>query len=130
MSPTEFNELMTQLMNLLDKGFICLSISPWGATVLYVNKKDAYLKKCIEYHLLKKVTTKNKYPIMRINGLFDKFQGESLFSIIYISFGYPQLRVIGVDIPQMTLQKRYGHFEFIYIFVGLKKANSFPGPYE
>ena len=75
----KLKELKDQLKDLLDKGFIRLSISPWGAPVLFVNKKDGYLKMCIYYCQLNKVTIKNKYPLPRIDYLFDQLQWQSYF---------------------------------------------------
>ena len=70
--PTELKELNEQLKNLLDKGFIRPSISPWSAPVLFVKKKDGSFRMCIDYRQLNKVTIKNKYPIPRIDDLFDQ----------------------------------------------------------
>ena len=75
MAPTELKELKEQLQELLEKGFIRSSTSPWGASVLFVNKKDGILRLCINYRELNKVTVKNKYPLSRINDLFDQLQG-------------------------------------------------------
>ena len=77
MAPTELKELKAQLKDLLDKGFIQPSISPWGSPVLFVKKKDGSLRMCIDYPQLNKVTTKNKYPLHRIDELFDQLQVES-----------------------------------------------------
>ena len=93
MSPSKLKELKEQLKDLLYKGFIRPSISPWGAPVLFVKKKDGYLRMCIDYRQLNKVTIKNKYPINRIDDLFDLLQGASNFSKIDLRSGYHQLRV-------------------------------------
>ena len=77
MALLETKELKEQFKNLLDKGFIIPSISPWGKPILFVKKKDGSLRMCIDYRLLKKVTIKNKYPIARINDLFEQLQGAS-----------------------------------------------------
>ena len=71
MAPLELKELKTQLDELLSKGFICLSTSPWGAPMLFVNKKDGTLRLCIDYRKLNRVTVKNKYHLPRIDDLFD-----------------------------------------------------------
>ena len=115
MDPTELKELKEQLKDLLDKGFIRPSISPWGAPVLFVRKKDGSLRMCIDYRQLKKVTVKNKYPLPRIDYLFDQLQGASYFSKIDLYFGYHQLKVRECGIPKTTFQTRYGHFEFLLI---------------
>ena len=79
MAPTELKELKEQLQELLDKGFIIPSISSWGAPVLFVKKKDGTLRLCIDYRKLNKVTIKNRYPLPRIDDLFDQLQGAQLF---------------------------------------------------
>ena len=81
-------EMMTQLQELLDKGFIRPSSSPWGAPVLFEKKKDGSMRKCIDYRELNKVTVKNKYPLPRIDDLFDQLQGASYFSKIDLRSGY------------------------------------------
>ncbi|KAH0680971.1 hypothetical protein KY290_023159 [Solanum tuberosum] len=112
-------ELKEQLKDLLDKGFIRPSISPWGAPVLFVRKKDGSLRMCIDYRQLNKVTTKNKYLLPRIDDLFDQLQGASYFSKIDFRSGYHQLRVRGVDIPKTAFRTRYGHYEFVVMLFGL-----------
>ena len=87
-APTEMKEMMNQLQELLDKGFIRPSTSPWGAPVLFVKKKDGSMRMCIDYRELNKVTIKNKYPLPRINDLFDQLQGVSYFSKIDLWYGY------------------------------------------
>ena len=82
MTPMELKELKTQLQDLVDKGFIRLTVSPWGAPVLFVKKKDGTMRLCIDYRQLNKVTIKNRYPLPRINDLFDQLQGASVFSKI------------------------------------------------
>ena len=72
MAPVELQELKKQLQELLDKGYIRPSVSPWGAPVLFVKKKDGTLQLCIDYQKLNQVTVKNKYPLPRIDDLFDQ----------------------------------------------------------
>src|SRR5687767_907514 len=122
MAPAELKELKEQLKDLLDKGFIRPSISPWGAPVLFVRKKDGTLRMCIDYRQLNKVTIKNKYPIPRIDDLFDQLQGASHFSKIDLRSGYHQLRVREKDIPKTAFRTRYGHFEFVVMSFGLTNA--------
>ncbi|KAH0713646.1 hypothetical protein KY289_009605 [Solanum tuberosum] len=122
MAPTELKELKEQLKDLLDKGFIRPSISPWGAPVLFVKKKDGSLRMCIDYRQLNEVTIKNKYPIPRIDDLFDQLQGASHFSKIDLRSGYHQLRVRDSDIPKAAFRTRYGHYEFVVMSFGLTNA--------
>ncbi|KAH0769082.1 hypothetical protein KY290_013063 [Solanum tuberosum] len=122
MAPTELKELKEQFKDLIGKGFIRPSISPWGALVLFVKKKIGSLRMCIDYRQLKKVTIKNKYPIPRIDDLFDKLQGTSHFSKIDLRSGYHQLRVRDSDIPKTTFRTQYGHYEFVVMLFGLTNA--------
>ncbi|KAH0773630.1 hypothetical protein KY290_010767 [Solanum tuberosum] len=119
MALAELKELKEQLKDLLDKGFIQPSISPWGAPVLFVRKNDGSLSMCIDYRQLNKVTIKNKYPLPRIDNLFDQLQGASYFSKIDLRSGYHQLRVRGVDIPKTAFRTRYGLYEFLVMSFGL-----------
>ena len=98
-----------QLEDLLNKGFIRSSHSPWGAPVLFVKKKDGTFRMCIEYRELNKVTIKNKYPLPRIDDLFDQLKGASVFSTIDLRSGYHQLRVKDCDIAKTAFRTRYGH---------------------
>ena len=112
MAPAELKELKEQLQDLLSKGFIRPSVSPWGAPVLFVKKKDGSMRMRIDYRQLNKVTIRNKYPIPRIDDLFDQFQGASVFSKIDLRSGYHQLKVRAKDIPKMVFQTRYGLTSF------------------
>ena len=93
MAPTELRELSNQLQELLDKGFIRPSVSPWGVLVLFIKKKDGSLRLCIDYQMLNQITIKNKYPLPRIDDLFDQLQGDSVFSKIDLRSDYHQLRI-------------------------------------
>ena len=101
-----------QLEDLLNKGFIRSSHSPWGAPVLFVKKKDGTFRMCIEYRELNKVTIKNKYPLPRIDDLFDQLKGASVFSKIDLGSGYHRLRVKDCDSAMTSFRMQYGHYEF------------------
>ncbi|KAL0546403.1 hypothetical protein IC582_016311 [Cucumis melo] len=122
MAPAELKELKVQLQELLDKGFIRPSVSPWGAPVLFVKKKYGSMRLCIDYRELNKVTVKNRYPLPRIDDLFDQLQGATVFSKIDLRSGYHQLRIKDGDVPKTAFRSRYGHYEFIVMSFGLTNA--------
>ncbi|GKA58979.1 putative reverse transcriptase domain-containing protein [Tanacetum coccineum] len=99
LAPSELKELSDQLKELSEKGFILPSSSPWGAPVLFVKKKDGSFRMCIDYCELNKLTVKNRYPLPRIDDLFDQLQGSSVYSKIDLRSGYHQLRIREEDIP-------------------------------
>ncbi|GJV78734.1 putative reverse transcriptase domain-containing protein [Tanacetum coccineum] len=115
-------ELSERLKDLSDKGFIRPSSSPWGASVLFVKKKDGSFRMCIDYRELNKLTVKNHYPFPRIDDLFDQLQGLSIYSKIDLSSGYHQLRVREEDILMTAFRTRYGHYEFQVMPFGLTKV--------
>ena len=94
-------------------------VSPWGAPVLFAKKKDKTLRLCIDYRQLNRVTIKNRYPLPRIDDLFDQLRGARVYSKIGLRTGYHQLRVRDTDIPKTTFRTRYGHFEFTVMPFGL-----------
>nr|GEW76803.1 putative reverse transcriptase domain-containing protein [Tanacetum cinerariifolium] len=112
LAPSEMKELSDQLQELSDKGFIRPSSSPWGAPVLFVKKKDGSFRMCIDYQELNKLAVKNRYPLLRIDDLFDQLQGSSIYSKIDLRLGYNQLRVREADIPKTAFRTQYGHYEF------------------
>ncbi|GJZ29361.1 putative nucleotidyltransferase, ribonuclease H [Tanacetum coccineum] len=119
LAPSKLKELSGQLKELQDKGFIRPSSSPWGAPVLFMKKKDGSFRICINYRELNKLTVKNRYPLPRIDDLFDQLQGSQFFSKIYLRSGYHQLRVHEDDIQKTAFRTRYGHFEFTVMPFGL-----------
>ncbi|GJT13151.1 putative reverse transcriptase domain-containing protein [Tanacetum coccineum] len=122
LAPSELEELSRQLKELQDKGFIRPSSSPWGAPVLFVKKKDGSFRMCIDYRELNKLTVKTRYPLPRIDDLFDQLQRSQFFSKIDLRSVYHQLRVHEDDIPKTAFRTRYGHFEFTVMPFGLTKA--------
>ncbi|KAB2598686.1 S ribonuclease [Pyrus ussuriensis x Pyrus communis] len=122
MAPAELRELKVQLQELVDKGFIQPSTSPWGAPVLFVRKKDGTLRLCIDYRQLNRVTIKNRYPLPRIDDLFDQLRGACVFSKIDLRSGYYQLKISRDDVPKTAFRTRYGHYEFLVMPFGLTNA--------
>ncbi|GKB53835.1 putative reverse transcriptase domain-containing protein, partial [Tanacetum coccineum] len=121
---SEMKELSKQLQELSDKGFIRQISSPWGAPVLFVKKKDGSFRMCIDYRELNKQTVKNRYPLPRIDDLFDQLQGSSIYSKIDLRSGYHQLRVREQDIPKTAFQTRYRHYEFRVMPFGPTNAHA------
>ena len=122
LAPVEMKELATQLQELLDKGMIRPSVSPWGAPVLFVKKKDGSMRLCIDYRELNKLTIKNRYPLPRIDDLFDQLKDAVHFSKIDLRTGYHQLKIKAEDIPKTAFRTRYGHYEFLVMSFGLTNA--------
>nr|GEX44254.1 putative reverse transcriptase domain-containing protein [Tanacetum cinerariifolium] len=122
LAPSEMKELSEQLQELSEKGFIRPSYSPWGAPVLFVNKKDESFRMRIDYRELNKLIVKNRYPLPRIDDLFDQLQGSSVYSKIDLRSGYHQLRVREQDVPKTTFRTQYGHYEFQVMPFGLTNA--------
>ncbi|GJZ66139.1 putative reverse transcriptase domain-containing protein [Tanacetum coccineum] len=112
LAPSKMKELSEQLKELSEKGFIRPSSLPWGAPVMFVKKKDGSFRMCIDYRELNKLTVKNRYPLPRIDDLFDQLQGSSVYSKIDLQSGYHQLRVREEDNPKTAFRTRYGHYEF------------------
>ena len=122
MAPVELQELKVQLQELLDKGFVRPSTSPWGALVLFSKKNDKTLQLCIDYRQLNRVTVKNRYLLSRIDDLFDRVKRARVYSNINLHTGYHQLRVKETDIPKTAFRMRYGHFKFTVMPFGLMNA--------
>ncbi|GJU61061.1 putative reverse transcriptase domain-containing protein [Tanacetum coccineum] len=121
LAPSEMKELSDQLQELSKKGFIRPSSSPWGAPVLFFKKKDGSFQMCIDYQELNKLTVKNRYPLPRIDDLFDQVQGSSVYSKINLRSGY-HLRFRKEDILKTAFRTRYGHYEFQVMPFGLTNA--------
>ncbi|GJW77988.1 putative reverse transcriptase domain-containing protein [Tanacetum coccineum] len=122
LAPTEMQKLSNQLKELQDKGFIRPSSSPWGAPVLFVKKKDGLFRMCIDYQELSKLTIKNRFPLPKIDDLFDQLQGSRYFLKIDIRSSYHQLRVCKEDILKTAFRTRYRHFEFMVMPFRLTNA--------
>jgi hypothetical protein len=118
----ELAELKKQLQELLDKGFIRPSTSHWGCPTLFVKKKDESLRMCVDYRPLNAVTIKNKYPLPRIDVLFDQLVGAKVFSKINLRSGYHQIKIRASDIPKTAFSTRYGLYEFLVMSFGLTNA--------
>jgi hypothetical protein len=122
MHPYELAELKTQLQDLLEKGFIRTSSSPWGCPAIFVKKKDQTLWMCVDYRPLNEVTIKNKYPLPRIDILFDQLTGARVFFKIDLRSGYHQIRIRPEDIPKTAFTTRYGLFKYLVMSFGLTNA--------
>ncbi|GKB20411.1 putative reverse transcriptase domain-containing protein [Tanacetum coccineum] len=114
--------VINQLQELSDRGFIRPISSPWGALILFVKKKDGSFWMCIDYRKLKKLTMKNRYPLPRIDDLFDQLQGSRVYSKINLRSGYHQLRVREEDVSKTAFRTRYGHYKFQVMSFGLTNA--------
>ena len=125
MPPNELKELKKQLKTLLDKGFIRPSSSPWGCPALFVKKKDGSLQMCVDYRPLNEVTIKNKYPLPRIDILFDQLSGARYFSKIDLRLGYHQIKIQKEDIPKTAFSTRYSLYEFTVMSFGLTNAPAY-----
>ena len=122
MSPTELDELKRQLDDLMSKGLIRPSKSAYGAPVLLTKKKDGSWRFCVDYRALNAITVKNKYPLPRIDELFDRLQGAKYFSKIDLRSGYWQIKVWSEDVPKTAFRTRYGSFEWLVLPMGLTNA--------
>ncbi|WVZ71333.1 hypothetical protein U9M48_019927 [Paspalum notatum var. saurae] len=125
MSGKEYDELKKQLDELLEKGLIRCSVSPWGAPVLFVKKKDGSMRLCIDYRELNAVTIKSKCPMPRIDDLLDQLKGAKYFSKIDLRSRYHQIKIREEDIPKTAFVTRYGHHEFTVVTIGLTNAPAY-----
>jgi hypothetical protein len=122
MGPKELKELKEQLDELESKGFIQESISPWGLPVIFVDKRDGGRRMCGDFRNLNNVTIKNKYPLPRIQDLFDQVHGAGVFSKIDLRSGYHQIKIKPEDVPKTAFVSRYGHHEYLVVPFGLTNA--------
>jgi hypothetical protein len=122
LSIAELDELRKQLDDLLGKGFIKPSTSPYGAPVLFVKKKDGSLRMCVDYRGLNRITKKNRHPLPRIDELIDRFRGARYFTKLDLLSGYHQQRIAEEDTHKTAFRCRYGHFEFNVVPFGLTNA--------
>jgi hypothetical protein len=117
----ELVELKIQLKDLLDKGYIRPSSSPWDCPALFV-KKDEALRLCVDYRSLNVITIKNKYPLPHIDILFDQLVGAQVFSKIDLCSRYHQIKIHIEDIPKTTFSTRYGLYEYLVMSFRLTNA--------
>jgi hypothetical protein len=122
MSHEELKELKVQFEELLTKGYIKPSKSPYGVLVFFVRKKDGTLRMCMDYEALNKVIVKNRYPLPRIDDLFDQLLGVKMFNEIDLCLGYYQFRIAKRDQEKTTCHTRYGSYEFLVILFALTNA--------
>ena len=125
MNPQELEELKKQLDDMLRKGLIRPSASPWGSPVIFVDKRDGTTRLCVDYRKLNDVTIKNKYPLPKIEDLFDQLSGAHVFSKIDLRTGYHQLKVRETDIPKTAFIPRYGLYEYTVMSFGLTNAPAY-----
>jgi hypothetical protein len=125
MPPKELAELKVQLQELLDKGYIRTSSSPWGSPALFVKNKDGSLRMCVDYRPLNAVTIKNKYMLPRIDVLFDQLAGAKVFSKIDLRSGYHQIKIRASDVPKTAFSTRYSLYEFLVMSFGLTNAPAY-----
>jgi len=122
LSPAELDEAKRQIDEYLRKGWIEPSSSPYGAPILFVTKKDGGLRMCIDSRALNKITVKNRYPLPRIEDLFDRLQGARYFSSLDLSQGYHQIRITDEDVPKTAFRTPFGHYQFRVLSFGLTNA--------
>jgi hypothetical protein len=119
MTPKELAELKVQLNELLDKRYIRPSSSPWGCPALFVKKKNQSLRLCVDYRPLNAVTIKNKYPLPRIDILFDQLASAKVFSKVDLRSGYHQIKICLEDVPKTAFSTRYGLYKYLVMSFGL-----------
>ena len=121
-SPTELAEIKRQLADYLAKGHVEPSSSPFGAPVLFVQKKDGGLRMCVDYRALNKVTIANRYPLPRIDEMLDQLHGARYFSSLDLQAGYHQIRIAPEDVEMTAFRTPYGLYQFKVLSFGLTNA--------
>ncbi|WVZ49150.1 hypothetical protein U9M48_000527 [Paspalum notatum var. saurae] len=124
-APKEQELIKENIDELLGKGFIRPSSSPWAFPVLFVDKKDGSRRMCVDYRALNDVTIKNKYPLPRIDDLFDRLQGACVFSKIDLWSGYHQMKIRPSDIPKTAFITGFGLYEYTVMYFGLTNAPAY-----
>jgi hypothetical protein len=122
MPEAELKELRKQLDELLAAGFIRQSVSPYGAPILFVKKKDGSLRMFVDYRMLNKINNNNRYPLPRIDDLLDRLHGAKYFTKLDLASGYHQIRIKEEDVPKTFFRSRYGHYEYLVMPFGLCNA--------
>jgi hypothetical protein len=125
MTPKELAELKVQLNELLDKGFIRPSYSPWSCPTLFVKKKDQSLRLWVDYRPLNAVTIKNKYPLPCIDILFDQLTGAKVFSKVNLRLGYHQIKIRLEVVSKTAFSTRYGLYEYLVMSFGFTNAPAY-----
>ncbi|WVZ89757.1 hypothetical protein U9M48_036122 [Paspalum notatum var. saurae] len=124
-APKEQELIKENIYELLGKGFIRPSSSPWAFPILFVDKKDGTRRMCVDYRALNDVTIKNKYPLPRIDDLLDQLQGACVFSKIDFRSGYHQMKIRPFDIPKTAFITRFGLYEYTVMSFGLTNAPAY-----
>jgi hypothetical protein len=124
MTSKELAELKVQLNELLYKGYIRPSSSPWSCPTLFVKKKYQFLRLCVDYRPLNDVTIKNKYPLPHINIIFDQLVDAKVFSKVDLCSGYHQIKIRPEDVPKTAFSTRYGLYEYLVMSFGLTNAHA------
>ena len=122
MSQYELKEVKAKIKELLERGFLHPIISPWGAPVLFVTKKDGSLRFCVDHRALNKLTGKNSYPLPLIDDILDQLATAKMFTKIDLQLGYHQIRLSPDSIPLTAFNTKYGHFELLALQFGLCNA--------
>jgi hypothetical protein len=122
MNHEKLKELKVQHEELLAKGYIKGSKSTYGEFVLFVHKKDGTLRMYVDYKTFKKVTMKNRYPLLRIDDLFDRLSGVNVFNRINLCSKYYQIRIVEGDKENIVHRTRYGSYKFLVMPFGFTNA--------